>query len=461
MKLKDINSLIIGAGKSGIASARFLRSRGAHVLLNDRSDLGHFKLLEKEGVKFESGERWIDLFRDKELIIISPGIPTCSGPLADAISNAELRGAEVISEVELASRFVRAPVIAIGGTNGKSTTTSLIGEILEFSGKKVFIGGNLGIPFVEYLLEGDRSEAIVLEVSSFQLERIKRFRPWISVLLNISPDHLDRYSSMKEYVDAKKRLFINQQSKDFAVVNMDDPVIAELTDQIDARIIPFGRTKIYPGGIYLDGSNIVSDIEGRKVEINLESINPDGIHVTENLMASVAVSLLCDLPEKVICEAVNRFQGLSHRMEFIGEICNIKFYDDSKATNVGALMKSLEQVNKKVVLIAGGKDKGGSYEPLKKIISDKVRGLILIGEASEKIKAVVGDLTKTVLAPTMEEAIAHAWSFAMSGDIILLSPACSSFDMFASYMERGNVFKDGVHRLIDEAGASGEEVVNA
>ena len=487
MKLKGINTLVIGAGKSGIASARFLRSRGAHVLLNDRSDLGCLKSLESEGIILESGERWTDdtatgpqnslssgdavlnrdsgpaLFSNKELVVISPGVPAGSGPLAHAISDAELRGIEVISEVELASRFVKAPVIAVTGTNGKSTTTSLIGEILDLGGAKVFTGGNLGIPFTRYAVEGDQAETVILEVSSFQLERIKKFRPWISVLLNISPDHLDRYSSMKEYVEAKKRLFMNQRGGDFAVVNMDDPVIAGLTDQINesVSIIPFGTNRVYPGGIYLDNSVIVSDIEGRKVEIDIESINPDGIHVTENVMAAVAVSLLCGVPEKIICGAVKGFHGLPHRMEFIGESCNIKFYNDSKATNVGALIKNLENVNKKVVLIAGGRDKGGSYGPLKKFVDHKVSGLVLIGEASEKIRTVLGDLTKTVLASTMEEAVNCAWSLAESGDIILLSPACSSFDMFGSYVERGNAFKDGVRRLIAEAERSGREVVNA
>jgi len=461
MNLKGINALVVGAGKSGVAAAMFLAARGANVLLNDRSDMGHLKALEKEGISLVSGEHRAELFIDKELIVLSPGVPANAHPLSQVISDAELSGAEVISEVELASRFVKAPVIAVAGTNGKSTTTSLIGEILEHGGKKVFTGGNLGVPFTQYALESDLADTVVLEVSSFQLERIERFRPWISVLLNITPDHLDRYGSMKEYVEAKGRLFMNQEPEDFAVVNMDDNIVAEFSSQINARIIPFGSVRPHPGGVYLKGANIVSDIEGKKAEFNLESIDPDGIHNPENLMASIAVSLLCDIPQKLTIEAIEGFRGLSHRMEYAGERSNVRFYDDSKATNVGALMKNLETVKKKVVLIAGGKDKGGAYEPLVKLVSGKVRGLVLIGEAAGKIRAALGESAPTVLASSMEEAVDRAWSLARSGDIVLLSPACSSFDMFTGYAERGDVFKRAVLRLIDENGSTGEEAVNA
>lgn len=453
MELKDKKTIVVGAGKSGISAARFLASKGAKVTLNDVTSLEQLKGIEEEGISLEGGGHRASLFEEKDIIVLSPGVPANAGPLCSILAMAEKRGAEIISEIELGSRFISAPIIAVAGTNGKSTTTAFIGELLANAGNEVFVGGNIGIPLTEYLLEGAKADYIVLEVSSFQLERISTFRPFVSILLNITADHLDRYDSMAEYIEAKKRLFMNQGEGDFAIVNGGDKIAASLMPHIKASIVPMNGCNNKGVGTTLSGEKIVARAGDNKREISLADVKNSAISHIENVMAALGVACICDITEKVFSDTLKFFKGLPHRMELAGSVSGISFYDDSKATNVGAVVKTLQSVDSKVILIAGGKDKGGSYGPLKPVFKEKVKSLVLIGEAAPAMEAALGKVVETVRAASMDDALEKAWVKAKEGDLIVLSPACSSFDMFSDYAERGRVFKEAVSRLI--AGEAG------
>lgn len=454
MELKGKKSIVVGAGKSGISAARFLAMRGAEVILNDQADLAakpEMKQLEKEGIVIAGGGHLTELFSDRELIVLSPGVPATALPLASMLADAEKRGAEVISELELGYRFTDAKVIAVTGTNGKSTVTTLLEKILAKAGKKVFAGGNLGTPLTEYLIDGDdKADIAILEVSSFQLERIKNFRPFISIMLNVTADHLDRYASMDDYVEAKKRIFMNQAVGDFAILNMDDERVARFAPSIKAVTIPFGVNSRQAGGVFIDGDVILSDIEGRKASIEISLFEKNGIHNIENAMATFAAAMLSGLTEKEFCAGLEGFEPLPHRMQLVGEYLGIGFYDDSKATNVGAAVNSLENAKGRVVLIAGGKDKGGSYGPLKEIVREKAKGVVLLGEAAVTISSALGGGSHIIFAEGMKEAVIQAFKLASKGDSIILSPACSSFDMYKNYIDRGMAFQESVRALISE-----------
>ena len=453
MELKGKKCIVVGAGKSGCSAARFLASLGARVILNDQADgvaSPALAQLEKEGIDFVGGGHLPELFSDRELIVLSPGVPATALPLASMLADAEKRGAEVISELELGYRFTDASVIAVTGTNGKSTVTTLLEKILAKAGKRVFAGGNLGTPLTEYLIDGDRADIAILEVSSFQLERIKNFRPFISIMLNVTADHLDRYASMDDYVEAKKRIFMNQAVGDFAILNMDDERVAGFAPSIKAVTIPFGVNSHQAGGVFIDGDVILSDIEGRKASIEISLFEKNGIHNIENAMATFAVAMLCGLTEKEFCAGLEDFEPLPHRMQLVGEYMGIGFYDDSKATNVGAAVNSLENAKGRVVLIAGGKDKGGSYGPLMEIVREKAKGVVLLGEAAATISSALGDGSHIILAEGMKEAVIQAFKLASKGDSIILSPACSSFDMYKNYIDRGMAFQEAVRALISE-----------
>ena len=453
LELKGKKCIVVGAGKSGISAASFLASLGARVVLNDQADCvasPALAQLEKDGIDFVGGGHLPELFSDRELIVLSPGVPASAYPLASLLADAEKRGTEVISELELGYRFVDATIIAVTGTNGKSTVTTLLETILAKAGKKVFAGGNLGTPLTEYLIDGDRADIAILEVSSFQLERIKDFRPFISIMLNVTADHLDRYASMDDYVEAKKRIFMNQAVGDFAILNMDDERVAGFAPSIKAVIIPFGVNSRQAGGVFIDGDVILSDIEGKKASIKISLFEKNGIHNIENAMATFAAAMLCGLSEKEFCAGLADFEPLPHRMQLVGEYMGIGFYDDSKATNVGAVVNSLENAKGRVVLIAGGKDKGGSYGPLKEIVREKAKGVVLLGEAAATISSALGDGSHIILAEGMKEAVIEAFKLASKGDSIILSPACSSFDMYKNYIDRGMAFQKAVRALISE-----------
>jgi UDP-N-acetylmuramoylalanine--D-glutamate ligase len=440
MELKDKKVLVVGLARTGVSTSKFLVSKGAKVRVTDSSPaerlskaLGELKGLDLE---VETGRHTEEWFTGADLVVVSPGVPLDIKPLQAALS----KGVEIISEIELASRFIDSPIIAITGTNGKTTTTTLIGEILKKGGKRVFVGGNIGNPLIEYVLEGKKADFVVAEISSFQLEGIRDFRPYISVLLNITEDHLDRYPSMDAYVKAKGLIYRNQKHTDYAVVNADDTLVRRLTKGIEPRRVGFSREREVVDGVYFWEGRIVSRLRGNSYEP--ERFRIKGVHNMENAMASIAACEIAGCSRDEIQEAIETFRGLSHRVEFVAEIGGVSYYNDSKGTNIGATMMALQGFKGNVILLAGGKDKGGDYSVMAPLIQEKVKGMILFGEAREKISQSIGKYADTVLVGSIREAMEVVKRTAVRGDTVLLSPACSSFDQFANYAERGKVFRD-------------------
>lgn len=410
--------------------------------------------LKDLGIRIETGGHREETFQGCDLVVVSPGVPMAIAPIKEARD----RGIEVISEIELAYNFINAPVIGITGTNGKTTTTTLIGNILESSGKAVFVGGNIGNPLIEYTRRRTEVEYVVAEVSSFQLEGIIDFKPNIVVLLNISPDHLDRYASYEEYVQAKRMIFRNQKEEDFAVLNADDPLVSEIGDSLTGvRKVYFSKEGRIDKGIYLDGDSIVSEILKKRHCYSTQSFKVKGGHNIDNIMAAIAATEICGCHPEDIQESVSGFEGLEHRLEFVGEACGVSYYNDSKATNIGAVEKSLESFDQPIILIAGGRDKGTGYNGLKHLVKEKVKKLILIGEAKDIIHEKLGPLTHSLKMNTLREAMDSAWSDASRGDVVLFSPGCSSYDMFKNYEERGDAFKAIVRELKIKRGGMEKE----
>jgi UDP-N-acetylmuramoylalanine--D-glutamate ligase len=454
--------LVVGLGRSGQAAARALVRRGAVVTGNDaRAALPPevASALEAAGVRLVLGGHEPARFATAELIVLSPGVPPI--PALDAADRA---GVPVVSEVELAFRLLRAPVAAITGTNGKSTTTELLGAMVRAAGLRAFVGGNLGEPLIE-AAEREATEGAldvaVCELSSFQLERIVRFRPRAAAILNITEDHLDRYRSMAEYIAAKARIFANMGPGDDLVLSADDPRVSALALGVPAgvrvtwasasgRSDPAGRET--EAGVE-PGSEVVVGREGRGAlrvlghRYPLARITLAGRHNLENMLAAVTMARRLGLAPDAIQRALEGFGSLAHRIEPIGEVAGVRFFDDSKGTNVDAVVRALEAFGTPVVLIAGGKDKGGDYAPLARLVRERVKRLVLIGEAAARMEAALGPLTDTVRAPSLEAAVELAFAAARPGDSVLLSPACSSFDMFRDYLHRSEVFAEAVRRL--------------
>ncbi|MFQ5479910.1 MAG: UDP-N-acetylmuramoyl-L-alanine--D-glutamate ligase [Thermodesulfobacteriota bacterium] len=442
--------LVVGLGVTGFSVARFLVKHGAVVRgtdIRDEERLTGAEDLKEMGLAISAGGFKRCDFLSAELIVISPGI-AASNPL---LSEAREKGIEVIGDLELASRFMDVPIIAIAGTNGKSTVTSLIGEILEASGRSVFVGGNIGTPVCDYFLKEVRAEICVLEVSSFQLESIVTFSPHIALLLNITEDHLERYSGFAEYAAVKFRVFDNQKSGDFAVVNAADAVIDKETlgeaaqRHGEALYLPFNRSN--GAGIYYEGKNIVFAFEGRRETYCVEAPGLKGAHNMENAMAAVAALRLSGVSREDVSEGLRSFKGLRHRMELIGERGGVSFVDDSKGTNTGALLMALKSTPAPVILIAGGRDKHGDYGVLNALMADKVRLLLALGEAGGRLSEAFTGIVEVRKVSSMEEAVETAAAEARPGETVLLSPACSSFDMFRDFKERGDRFAALVRAL--------------
>ena len=441
MELKDKNVMVVGLARTGVAVARFLALRGARVTVTDMREeeslAESLAQLADLDIDFELGRHVPQSFLMADLIVVSPGVPMDIKPLAMARSQRR----RVVSEVELASWFIDAPMIAITGTNGKTTTTTLTGEIFRACGFETFVGGNIGRPLIELASSGEQVQRVVVELSSFQLEGVENFRPTVAVLLNLTEDHLDRYESFQQYIDAKLRIFENQSSQDFAVLNLDDPLVAACAGKLKARVFPMSRLQELAEGIsYRDGF-ITFSHQGKVLRFGTEGFRLKGVHNLDNIMASLAATLLLRCDGDCAFQAVSSFKGLPHRMEFVEEIDGVSWYEDSKGTNVGSVVKSLESFDSGITLIAGGKDKGGSYQPLAPLVSARVSHLILIGEARARINEALGSLTDTHLAESLEEAVALAHSLTKPGGVVLFSPACSSFDMFKDYAERAERFK--------------------
>jgi UDP-N-acetylmuramoylalanine--D-glutamate ligase len=444
MELRGKNFLVIGLARTGAECARFLVERGAKVAVSDLRSAAELqeelKGLAGLPVSFFHGAeqlRWLDAV---DYVVPSPGVAAENPLLREAVA----RKVPVFSEIELAYRFFDAPLMAITGTNGKSTTTTLAGEMMKAAGRKVFVGGNLGTPFIR-AASGDWDWG-VLEISSFQLEWIEEFAPRIALLLNVTEDHLDRYPSFDDYRRAKERVFEAQSNGDFAVLNRDDPLVWALKERVKAQVVSFGFSQS-PEGVFAESDKIVWR-DGSKEEVfPLARVKIQGVHNVENMMAAAAAAKLAGIGREAVQQTLETFPGLEHRLEWVRERGGVRYYNDSKGTNVGAVVKSLAGFSAPVILLAGGVDKGGDYGPLEEGIRRTVRRLVLFGAAKNVIARALGHLTETVIVENLEEAVREAAAAARAGDVVLLSPACSSFDQFRNYAERGKVFKSLVGSL--------------
>lgn len=434
--------LVAGLGASGVAAVKLLARMGKRVTAADAKAESQLSapLKELEGIPFTGhfGGHARKDFLDHELIVISPGMPGDHPLLQEARQN----GAKVIGEIELARRFIEEPVIAVTGTNGKTTTATLLGRLFEAGGRNVFVGGNIGEPLANYVLGGHKADVLVVEISSFQLETIEAFRPHTAILLNITEDHLDRYASFADYRAAKMRIFENQEPDDQALVS------AEIGQNGfgSARRYPFSTRSIFEEGAFLKEGQLRVRLAGREYSYRRDLSPLVGVHNSENLLSALLAAHLYGLESKVIEATLREFRGLPHRVEFIRETGGLRFYNDSKATNVDAARRALESMEGNVVLIAGGKDKGGSYRSILPL-ADKIRALVLFGEAKEKIEGELGPYLATYEEEDLEGAVRRAQQTARKGDAVLLSPMSSSFDMFDNYKVRGNAFRQIVEAL--------------
>jgi UDP-N-acetylmuramoylalanine--D-glutamate ligase len=447
MDLHGKKVLVVGLARTGIATAKFLKTKGSLVTTTEVQPKEGMKETALElkgmGISMEWGGHQIETFLNQDIIVVSPGVDLSIEPIQRAMG----QGVRVVSEIELAYPFIYVPIIAVTGTNGKTTTTLLIGEMLKEDGKKVGVGGNVGEPLVLFTNGKDRWDVLVVEISSFQLEAIEDFRPRISVLLNITEDHLDRYARYEDYIEAKMRIFANQNSGDLAILNRDDPIVMQYGEKVKAKKVLFSLREKLGEGAFSNGQSISLRLGREEEKYSLSKAPLKGIHNVENMMAALTAARIFGCSKKAIQDVLNRFEGLEHRLEFVREIEGVRFYNDSKGTNVGSVVKSLQSFSEPVILIAGGKDKKGDLSPLKVLVRERVKHLILMGEAKERMARELGGQTDTVLAKTMEEAVFLAHQKAKGGEVVLLSPACSSFDMFKDYKERGKVFKEAVKKL--------------
>jgi UDP-N-acetylmuramoylalanine--D-glutamate ligase len=456
-EFKGKRVLVVGLAKTGVATAQFLLERGADVLVTDMqgeaklkdsvdalrrwaADAGKMLALELGGHKMES-------FKNADLIVASPGVPLAIEPIQQAIRS----GVEVISELELAFRYLKGRVIGITGSNGKTTTTTLVGEILKLGHRKCHVAGNIGYPLISFVGASTLDDLYVTEISSFQLEGIKQFKPYIGAVLNITPNHLDRYRSFDEYVAAKRLLFKNYGTEEYAVLNADNVLTEKMAADLSCRVLFFSRKKALARGVFVQGDDVLYRYNGTEVKlIELGDIPLKGTHNQENVMAALAIGRICDVPERVMQQAVRAFKGVEHRLEFVAEIQGVPYYNDSKATSVDATIKAVEVFDGNVLLILGGKDKGGDFSLLRDVLRSRVKHVLLIGAATEKIAQALQDLVPMTRCSSMSNVVETATRLAVPGDTVLLAPACASFDMFDNYEHRGRVFKQEVLKHKDE-----------
>ncbi|RPH78624.1 MAG: UDP-N-acetylmuramoyl-L-alanine--D-glutamate ligase, partial [Nitrospiraceae bacterium] len=447
--------------RSGVAACRLLQAAGARVTVADRKESAELTSalegIDRDHVGVTVGAGYESSLDETDLVVISPGVPYRLASL----ETVRRRGVKVISELELASEFIRSPLLAVTGTNGKSTTVTLIGKCLAESGQRAFVGGNLGTALSEAAIEDLRAsqggkptpfDYLVVEVSSFQLETIDRFHPWIAALLNVTVDHQDRYESLDEYVAAKQRIFENQIASDCALFNLDDDHVAALRHRVRATKLGFtsGATigADMHGGTYLEGDRIVTTVTGVREEVcHRSEIRIIGNHNVANVMAATTYAVLCGCPLEAIRRVLATFPGLEHALEIVRERRGVRFVNDSKGTNVDATLKALESIEQPIWLIAGGRDKGGDFSRLAQAVSRRVKRVILIGEAAPLLRQAWEGIAPMTEAATLREAVDCAAQGASPGDVVLLSPACASFDMFADYQDRGRQFKALTHAL--------------
>ena len=448
LDLVDKRVLVVGLGKSGVASALFLKSRGALVTVSDSKPEAELRdeilLLLEHGITVETGGHGERTFRGQDLIVVSPGVPADAPQLAQA----RMLGEAIIGEIELAARFLAGHIVAITGANGKTTTTSLAGEIVAAGKFATLVGGNIGTAAISLVDRAGPATWTVLEVSSFQLETIVEFRPRIAVILNITPDHLDRHKTFDNYVNAKARVFENQRADDFTVLNAADSTTAGLSERTRAQLFWFSRKKEIEKGAFVRGERIYFRNGHNEREIlPLAEVPLKGGHNLENVLAAVSIGMLVGCKPEQIRHAVRMFKAVEHRLEFVARVAEVDYYNDSKATNVDATIKALESFPANVHLILGGKDKGSDYTVLHELLRQRVKRVYTIGAAAAKIESQIQGAAEVLRAETLENAVRLAGAAAAAGDVVLLAPACASFDQFQSYEHRGRVFKETVHSL--------------
>ena len=450
----DVNGskvTIIGGARSGVAVADLLKRGGASVFVTDAEPIAaeHSSSLQQAGVDFESGGH-SDRAVEADFIVISPGVPD-SAPIVQRVRD---EGLSIYSEIEAASWFCRAPIVAITGSNGKTTTTALLGHVFRTAGFDTHVGGNIGYPFSSFADKVEEDAIVVLEVSSFQLDHIDAFRPRVSMILNITPDHLDRYDhKFENYARAKFRVFENQRDDDIYIHNQDDPVVREKSvslrsEQPSLRVLGFSQESELEEGAFVRGNELVLRINQEETLMRLEELSLQGRHNLYKSRAAAMAARVMEVGSDYVRESLMSFEGVPHRLELVREIDGVRYVNDSKATNVNAVWYALESFSQPVVLIAGGRDKGNDYSSLKPLVRGRTRAVIAIGESSKKVVDELGPETERIAeAGSMEEAVEFARALAQPGDVVLLSPACASFDMFENYEQRGEVFKRSVHGL--------------
>lgn len=445
MELKDKKVVVVGFARTGQAVCDFLLDRGARVTVTDKKPLDQLEKVsdyQAKGVKFDCGGHRPELFLEADLIVLSPGVP----PLPEVLSARE-KGIKAISEIELAYEFLKGKIIGITGSNGKSTTTTLVYQILKNCGFKVHLTGNIGTPLISFVRKSKPDHIIVTELSSFQLEFTEKFRTDISVFLNISPNHLDWHKTMENYLQAKKKLFWHQLPTDSVILNRDDSLLWPWRKEKEIEVYGFSRRYKVLRGCYLKDSVIYLVDGGEKPVIKTDEIKLRGRHNQENIMAASLAAYLAGAPIPVIRKTVKSFRGLEHRLEEVEKIKGVLFVNDSKATTVAATIKAIESFDRPIILILGGRDKGGDFSPLRRALKKRVRKVLLIGEAREKIKKAIEGVCPLEEAGSFRELVWKAYESARAGDVVLLAPACTSWDMFRNFEERGRLFKKEVRLL--------------
>ena len=449
MNVEGQRILVVGMGRSGLSVARWLAKEGARVTVSDvkaekELDKALVDDMRSRGIVVETGGHREESFLSADLIVPSPGVPLDMGPLQAA----KQKGVPVLGEMGLALQEVDAPIVAVTGTNGKSTVTAFLGAMLAAGGLRVFVGGNIGTPLSDFVAERQQADVVVLEVSSFQLDTMESFQPSIGLLLNISPDHLDRYSSYEAYVQSKLRIFKDQGPGHVAILNDDDVLLSDFMPSGKALVLRYGEEKGKNRQAFMEGQRIIAALPGGAAHaFSLEKCALPGKHNRENLMGAVLTGLALKVEAPIIQQTMDRFQGLPHRLELVARIRDVDFYNDSKATNVEAAARSVGSFDRPVVLIAGGRHKGSDYAPLVQVAKGRVRKAVLLGESKHLLAQAFEKVIAFSLADTMAEAVAQAFTAARPQDVVLLAPACSSFDMFTDYAERGVAFREAVKGL--------------
>jgi UDP-N-acetylmuramoylalanine--D-glutamate ligase len=442
---------VLGAARSGLAAARLLKSQGAHVFVSDKESAEKLKValpgLQSAGIPFEVGGH-TDRVYDCSLMVISPGVPSN----APVVVEAQNRGINVVSEMELASWFCKAPILAVTGSNGKTTTTTLLGKIFEHAKRKCTVAGNIGTAFSNVVLDLDRESVAIVEISSFQLDHVQSFHPKTAVILNITPDHLDRYGkSFENYTASKCRVFGNQTTEDFLVYSFDDPVTSlEVRKHASehVRVVPFTAKTRLDDGAYVDKGRMVISESGRLEEIvDVRDISIKGLHNLYNSMAAALAARIMGVATEPIRETLKTFEGVEHRLEFVRELNGVKYINDSKATNVDSVWYALQSFDEPLIVLIGGRDKGNDYSRLNDLVREHVKAIIAIGESAGKVTEAFQNITVVEQAESMDAAVKKASGLAARGDVVLLSPACTSFDWFENFEHRGRVFKEIVRKL--------------